>query len=390
MKKLTPRFKKWLERRSRKKLNKSEPRARRYSCMVNVWAGEEFEDMLCTSPPKVAPSVLCFNDNSINTLEFFGYMRRKLRFYGGHPSRGWGIKRGRRGKIPRIKGYIDFSAINVVSTPAALVLAAEYDRLRRLAKSPPATVNLHEWKPGVFKKLYELGFFDIVGLSERVEKYHVPESDVLTMRIITGSNATELQKASESLEELSSFLGDRALLGDGIRNALASAISEGMVNVARHAYPSDYQFQYTHVNAWWMTASANRSTKRLTVVLFDQGASIPVTLQKKPLTLRMADFIKRNILFERTFEYQDDATYIEGAMAIGATQTREAGRGYGLPQMKDLIDLCGAGALTILSRGGAYRYIVGVDPEKVTYHQSVGGTLIVWELDLSRAEHGER
>ena len=46
-------------------------------------------------------------------------------------------------------------------------------------------------------------------------------------------------------------------------------------------------------------------------------------------------YILQNLLVEKQFEYQDDATYIEGAMRHGRTQTQERGRGEGLPQMKE-------------------------------------------------------
>ncbi|MAS41711.1 MAG: hypothetical protein CML46_17745 [Rhodobacteraceae bacterium] len=96
----------------------------------------------------------------------------------------------------------------------------------------------------------------------------------------------------------------------------------------------------------------------------------------------LVDMLRRPLSSQPEFEFQDDAIYIEGAMARGETQTGEPGRGEGLPQMMELVDICGSGSLTIYSRGGMARYRCGQDIEIRSFPHSVGGTLIEWEMEF--------
>ena len=98
------------------------------------------------------------------------------------------------------------------------------------------------------------------------------------MKIITGRNATELREACRNIQELCKFIGNGKMLSEDIEISLNNAISEAMTNVAKHAYPATHPFKHKHVNRWWITASADRKTAELTIIIYDQGASIPVTL----------------------------------------------------------------------------------------------------------------
>ncbi len=393
MKKLTVRYKRWLVRRAHSGLLlKSKRRGRRssvYSRIVTAWFGDRIEKVLCNREPRRPPETICLQENPSETLTFFDEWRGRHAISGSEtdPQRyRWVAKPKKNGKLGRIGGYVDYSAIKFISTASALTIAAEYDRARRLIGDVPPTINLDDWSEQVFSKLFELGFFEIVGLSQSVGQLYQDSGDVRTMKIVSGRNAADLQRTSENLIELSKFIDASGPLDDDIVSALNSALSEAMVNVARHAYPEDYDFAYKHVDSWWMTASAHRGHRLLTVVMYDQGASIPVTFPKKKWTRAVQDFVIRNLTLQKEFEYQDDAAYIEGAMRRGETQTGEPGRGEGLPQMMDLVDICGAGSLTIWSRGGAGRYTHGKGIQSSSHRRSVGGTLIEWVIDLSRIE----
>jgi hypothetical protein len=382
MNKLTVRYKRWLVRRSR---NGAKRRSLNRH-IVTAWFGDRVEEVLCVREPRRPPAVICLEKNLIETLSFLDDWRNRhaIRSSVADPKRyQWSIKPKRKGKLRRINGYVDYSNIEFISTAAALVIAAEYDRAGRLMESVPPTINLKHWSDSVFAKLYELGFFEIVRLSENVDRLYQDAGEVRTMRIVSGTNAADLQRTSEDLIQLSKFIDEGGPLSEDTIFALNSALSEAMVNVARHAYPRDYEFSYKHVDSWWVTASAHRGNKRLTVVMYDQGASIPVTFPKKDWTRAVQDFVVRNLTLHKEFEYQDDSTFIKGAMRRGQTQTGEPGRGEGLPQMMELIDVCGAGSLTIWSRGGVCRYVMGREIESYSYPCSVGGTLIEWVIDLT-------
>lgn len=393
MKKLTGRYKRWLVRRARIG-SRTQRRTRTKTIsnqrhVVTAWFGDRVEEVLCVREPRRPPSVICLHENAVETLSFFDEWRSKhaIKSTVANPQRyEWVGKPTRNGRLGRIKGYVDYSVIKSISTASALIIAAEYDRAAKLIGSVPPTINLDDWSEQVFSKLYELGFFEIVGLSQDVGQLYQDSGNVRTMRIVSGTNAADLQRTSEDLIALSKFIDEGGPLSEDIVSALNSALSEAMVNVSRHAYPQDYGFSYQHVGSWWVTASAHRGNRRLTVVMYDQGASIPVTLPKKRWTRAVQDFVMRNLTLHKEFEYQDDAAYIEGAMRRGETQTAEPGRGEGLPQMMELIDICGAGSLTIWSRGGVCRYVPGRGIERTSHRSSVGGTLIEWVIDLPRIE----
>lgn len=391
MKKLSKGYKKWLlyrsQRQFRQRRRYSRYRQRPSRHIVRAWSGEAIQRVISTRPPYKPPPIICFRENTVATLAFFDRWREDfaIRRHRDNVQRyKWLSPPNRSGRLPRIRGYIDFSEISNIATAPALVMAAEYDRAAQLIGSTPPTINLDEWNRDVLSKLFQLGFFDILGITDNVRELYHDDGAVRTMRIVRGTNTSDLQRTSERLISLSNFLDADGPMTEEVVLALNSALSEAMANVARHAYPPEFDFRFTHVNAWWVTASADRTNRRLTVVVYDQGASIPVTIPQKPWMHSVQQYILQNLLVEKQFEYQDDATYIEGAMRHGRTQTQERGRGEGLPQMKELVDICGGGSLTIWSRGGVCQYTPDAELAKATYEFSVGGTLIEWVMDLPR------
>lgn len=389
MKRLTKRYKKWLVRRARaghteRKRLPREGRNRRVS-VVDAWFGDRVEEVLCVREPTRPPRVMCLDKNTDEVLSFLDSWRKKYAIKSSIKNLkryDWTIRPPRGSSKKRIMGYVDYSAITEISTAVALVIAAEYDRGARLLGSAPPTINLHSWSDEVFSKFYELGFFSIVGLTGSISDLYMDSDLVRTMRIVSGKNTADLRRTSESLIELSKFIDESGPISEELELALNSALSEGMANVSRHAYPEDFDSEVHHVESWWVTASAHRGKRRLTVVMYDQGATIPVTLPRKKWMQAVQDFVTRNLLPHREFDFQDDATYIAGALERGQTQTGQPGRGEGLPQMKELIDICGAGSLTIWSRGGMCRYEPDTALQRTSFPYSIGGTLIEWVIDL--------
>ena len=387
MKKLTPRYKIWLLRRmrkSRKKLNKIRDRAREVH-IVQAWFGEEIEEMISDRRPNLPPSTLCLKSNPDETLSFLEDWRKRFRAI--NPSNTnvkfeW-FKRPKNPRAKkRINGFTDFSYIQEISTALSLLLTAEYDRVRQLIGGVPPTINLHEWKTPVFRRLFEIGFFDVLGLTKGVEDRYVTSGDIKTMKIISGSNASELQTASESILELSRFLGNEKPISADVEIALNNALSEAMINVSKHAYPDDHVFRHRHIGKWWVTASVDRVRRELTIVIYDQGATIPITFPKKDFSQSVRDFFESVLTTEPEFDYANDGSYIEGAMKPGRSQTNQKFRGLGLPEMKDLIDICGQGSLRIFSRGGECYYAFGQRLQRRSRRYSIGGTLIEWTLYL--------
>lgn len=397
MKKLTFKYKKWLLNRIRKsaktKFQKNllpKQNKIRTAHQVTLWSGGKSEKAISVRRPTIPPSNFCFRDNLTSTLEFIANWREQLHTNSRNAKSTWVKRSKKHGRLPRINGYTDFSKIDYISTAAAVVLAAEYERMKVILKGVPPTVNLKSWSENLFRKLFQLGFFEIVGLASGLEDSISTDGDVKSMRIVSGTNATELEEACNNIRELSKFIDQQGPMDQRVSVALNSALSEAMINVSRHAYEEIHKFQYRHVGKWWVTASANRKNRVLTIVIYDQGASIPVTFPNKNWSQAVRDFLSNAINSTPEFDFQNDSAYIEGAMRPGNTQTDEVNRGLGLPEMKDLVDICGTGRLTIYSRGGVVSYKPGADTQILSHPHSIGGTLIEWILRLPEStEHDQ-
>lgn len=389
MKKLSKRHRKWLNHRCRKKQRRVVARTRRsHGGVVSAWLGDDFVNVLIRERPRQPPSVICFRQNPDETLKFLADLREGIAHRVGSVQKAEWIKPPRRKHgLPWMRTYVDYSKIEFISTAASVVMAAEYDRAARLCKKPPPAIELHRWNKKAFQKLFEMGFFEIVGLVQGTGRTISVSEHLKTMQIVSGTDAQGLEEASKAILELSQFISDPSPLPDEVFVALNTALSEALSNVTRWAYTEDHSFRFTHLSRWWITATADREKRTLTVVLYDQGATIPATFPRKNLHQSVKDFILRNLSLTPTFGYCDDGIYIEGATRQGRSATDRSWHGKGLPQMIDLIKICGNGSLTILSRGGMYRYDHAAGSTRESRPFSVGGTLIEWELHLPRDEN---
>ncbi|MFC5385151.1 hypothetical protein ACFPLB_04125 [Aquamicrobium segne] len=282
-----------------------------------------------------------------------------------------------------MRSYIDFAQIEEISTSCALVLAAEYERIKSFTDGPTPIVNLHQWSTPVFNRLWQLGFFPLVGVTESSLAEQVEEDErSMTLKFFSGSNAEETEQADKMLQRLAQFIDPENELPIEIAIPLNSALSEAMVNVRAHAYPANFRFHYRHINRWWFTGSADRINRTLTVAIYDQGATIPVTYPPRATADKVRAFLAENWPFQESHIYAADAVHIEAAMRYGNTQTGRANRGKGLPQMQEVIDACGTGRLMILSRGGRYTYRNAGKSERSAFQSSIGGTLIEWTVKI--------
>lgn len=335
--------------------------------------------------PSQPPDKLCFLSNSRATLKFFAELRGPTLRMGklaGDNGREWVSYSGKKQK-PSINRFCDYSKLHEISTSAALVLTAEYARAGRVTGSVPPTLNLGAWPMGLFNPLYEIGFFEIVGLNDETSERYSVRGSKKTLRIIEGSDAEKLAEAAVAIETLVSEQLDVDLSDKSIDLPLTNALSEAMINVQRHAYTAEHNFKYKHLGCWWVTASTDSEMRELRVAIYDQGATIPITFPQKQLSAVVMDTIRRNWHQEPEFEYQNDSVYILSAMKTGKSQTNKLHRGLGLPEMQELIDDCPVGSsLTVISRGGLYMYQNGTRGYRESFPFSVGGTLIEWVIKL--------
>lgn len=405
MKRLSERHKSWLLRRAarqaRTRLRRSGARkgqAARSAVpfsrdgtrpeVVQAWWGDRVEKLLAVNGKISPPYVLSFDENAGDTLAFLNKLTTSLAFRVDEDprdgKRSWAFKAPGFG-LRHAGPYFDFAQIQRIETAPAVVVAAEYDRARRLMDRTPPTVNLEKWSDSAFKALFELGFFEIVGLAVATEERYLDlkDGDTRLMRLTSGANADELRETCRSILDLSAFIDPEAPLSGEIETALNSALGEAIVNVSSHAYLDTIPREIRQVKRWWVAASANKSTRALNVVAYDQGASIPGTLPTRSWFKKVTDWATLRAAVEPfTKPFYRDPDYLEYAMQFGNSSTGQEGRGQGLPQMKEFIDICGAGKLDILSRHGRCSYTVENQFSRTYLDRPVDGTLVVWNMRL--------
>ncbi|WP_141103920.1 ATP-binding protein [Rhizobium sp. R634] len=348
---------------------------------IRIWVGEDVAFAISSRAPTKPPAIMCLERNTVEVTEFLENLRRRLLRPIANPK--W-LTKTTGNSLQKVKGYLDFGAIKEISTAAALVLAAEYERVVSIIGEPPPLINLDEWNEDVILRLWQLGFFTTIGITPKPDQFMTSSEDVMTLRFLSGSNAQETEAADKMLVELGNFLDPDNDLPEEIRLPLTTALSEAMINVRRHAYPDDHRFRFKHINRWWLTGSADRARRKLTVVIYDQGATIPITYSKLSESLDIREWILSIVRIAPKSDnpFAEDGARIAAAAKFGNTQTGKSYRGKGLPDMQNAIDCCENGRLTILSRGGRYVY-EGKDRTSIaSYPCSIGGTLIEWTLTL--------
>ena len=361
---------------------------------VEIWDGTSVEKAVFYGEPRRPPETLCFDVNTDPTLRFLANLRRNISSGKDAQQRkvSWIDRRG--AGLPRVKSYYDFSNIGTFSTGPALVISALYERAKEAIGKVPPAIDFPNWSPQAFQTLYEIGFFEIIGHApaEQIREVYVEKKDALykVSKILTGRNADGLEEASNVLLELLKYLSVDPGTSEDLITDINSAVSEAMINVARHAYPDYFVSVSTDLclRQWWMSAKADKGTNTLTIVIYDQGATIPGTLPRREwfydtVGLAMKALVPNYELGSESGTI--DHEFINYSMKKGKTQTNDAQRGLGLPQMQGLIDICPDGTLSILSRRGLYKYGKNIGVYKRALDCEIEGTLIEWELTLPRA-----
>lgn len=263
---------------------------------------------------------------------------------------------------------LGFESIRYISPAAALVLASEVDMWKeRIGGNMRAA---HEsWDSDIKRLLCEMGYFELLGL----ERPATPAStgNVTFLNFQRGaSGPVDKGKLAQELR-----IAIEGIVGQQIKkHEFFQGLSEAMVNVGQHAYPS--ATVAPSKKYWWQSASFSRRNQVLTVMFYDQGIGIPQSL---PAT----GFLER---IRARFDAWPDSLKIKAAMKYGRSQTRRGERGKGLQDLVKFARAYPEGRLSIYSRKGLYR-IQHTGDDKITptlrdHEMSVGGTLIEWSVRL--------
>lgn len=389
MKKISQKNKNFQNKKSKFSRKNRNSKLQKIPIKVEIWDGLKIEEAICKKKPMIPPEKICFIENLDETLIFLKNLREAIGKKETLKKRKNLWIRRRENKLPTIVSYCDFSKIKKLSVSSALIIAASYDRAKQIASKVPPVVNYNSWSNETLHVLYEIGFFKLISSTFDVSKPETYDekkySDIKILKAMSGFNANNIPEFSDKISILLQFLFKEISVHQGLLIEMNSAIGEAMSNVSAHAYPMDYisTSDYVTVKRWWVTARIDRSISKLTLVIYDQGASIPGTLQKKDNFIVNFTRWIRGIFTASTINHGNlDHEYIDYSMISGKTQTQTEGRGLGLPQMQDLLDKCTDGTLTVISRRGLCRYKKGTKVQKIPLETGLEGTLVEWDLQL--------
>lgn len=281
--------------------------------------------------------------------------------------------------------YYDFSLIEEVSTAASVVIAAEYERGKIIVGAPPPAINLDRWSPSAFSKLYGMGFFEAVGLSTARAERFTDRNGNITMQILSGSRGDQLEEAATALERLlaDTLQPGRAEIDADLEELLFwinTAVSEALTNVSNWAYEN---LSRKGPKRWWVAATLAPLTKSLTVVVYDQGVTIPKSLDRRDWFQDMVTKVRTLWGTSEADGAWTDSQWIAAALEYRRSRSRLDHRGKGLPQMVDILDHCPDGSLRIVSGAGSCYLEKGAEVvEEAPLRNPIMGTLIEWKLSL--------
>ncbi len=285
----------------------------------------------------------------------------------------------RRGGSVRSAGHVPFEDIETITPAAALLMAAEYDRHRRMQHRTLYSIRRKLWKPSVDAMLVDIGFLKLLGVDKQASGASQPDDRRYRTLSMTSGDQADGRQVGLFQDALSGVLGEDLETEAGMR--LYEGLIEAMNNVIQHAYPANYSSPRSVKNRWWLTGSFDRQTGRLHIVFLDHGVSIPAALPRSKWREKALEFLGHMYdIVTLGRSGSDDAERIHAAMEVGRSGTDDQGRGHGLAQMRYFVDKAPAGRMRILSRRGQYLFETGSAKPDLRNHDSpIRGTLIEWE-----------
>jgi hypothetical protein len=285
--------------------------------------------------------------------------------------------------------YVDLRPLERISPAAALLFVSEFDRWKRLHHHRLRARDSAEWNPDVKELLRQMGFFQLLNVTDDDE---LPPSQVRR-------NTTFLQFTSGYAISGSSIRGLRELIESAIgkqlkkesRLLLFQAISEAITNVGHHAYGVKAAVNLKR-EPWWMSASIDYAASLVTVMVLDHGIGIPRTLPTKPLgDVRKEVFLRSLRHFfgvSSLAGFNDDARMIEAAIFLGRSRTNQRYRGHGLSRDVQYLvkEIEGSAKLRIHSNCGQYVFEKSGSGNETTTlknrKESLGGTFVEWQFQF--------
>ncbi|HHF3133866.1 TPA: ATP-binding protein [Vibrio diabolicus] len=167
---------------------------------------------------------------------------------------------------------------------------------------------------------------------------------------------------AESVRHILDYIRSSLRVEDkGILRSVYSALTELLYNIREHAYPEVTDNSYCP----WSVTLTRVGDGRLSIVVEDNGISIPVSILQKVFNHR-ASLSNANC---------DDSMLITQAVNYTSTNN-SSGRGKGLKSILRLIDADSLEALCISSRNGVFCYPSEASLSSYAGNNSVNGTVV--------------
>jgi hypothetical protein len=349
MKRLSSRRMKWLRKRAANQL-----RRRSGASIIASYQSEAGEQKVTAGRSKSLPAKLCLHTSLEDSVSFFHRFRLDTKFPKAHYSRTPTSKK--RGRLKQLRNFYDFVPLTNVTPGAALILAAEFDRLNSSVNRKPTTIDVEKWDEHVYGMLFHLGFFKLLGFSEgRIKRQALTRppmlADLKIMPMVSGTLA-DLTMAAEEIKSLFSTVD----ANKDLEVKLFSALIDAIENVVNHAYDGlSINDRKLIPRRWWISGAASNLERSITVSIFDQGISIPVSLPIK----WNKDKLFASVLSKfgpGPWRDGQDGEAVRAAMFLSNTSTGISSRGKGLHKIKEIMSELNGGSLLILSRKGCYKW----------------------------------
>jgi hypothetical protein len=312
-----------------------------------------------------APEKFTLNTNLDGVLRFVYEMRRQVfidrRFL--NPA---------SGIVPI---YLNLDAIREIDLRGALILAAEFDRIRTVLGFKPI-LDDHHWDPTIRATLHALGLHEItqayrrdksvaIRSSEISENFQSDRFQIIKMRSGVGSsNVLAKEMRDELFEACRPFSSARPQ----IYNVLVEAFN----NSREHAYPDGSgEDGIPSMRGWWAGAIVDHHLGVFQLAVFDQGIGIPERFS------RQHDVSRRE---RQQAGGSGDMLVIQRAAQQGITSTQRPGRGNGLWQMTDLTRTLSGSHVEFMSLAGSVTYRSGIASGCFIPPQRFCGTMITWHV----------
>lgn len=335
--------------------------------------------------PRPVPEVMSLASNYEAVMRWYSNLREKmsatiLRRLSGRRTSG-------------MHSYYDFSTISEITPEVALLIASEYDRAVKITGARFGLYNTRLWRRSVKDMLEDIGFFDLLGIQLR-ESRSRNENRYVKMCDFRSSQSVQSDVIGPFVEMLvENFLAiDASTLLDDDKVSktmkLFGALVEATENTRQHAYSAAMRSDPTCAPRWWLTGAAYPEQKRLTLIVYDHGVSIPGSLSMDGRSAWPGlgwigrGLSRLGIATERMDDPSNDHVKIRLAMAYGRSSTAAPNRGKGLRAIQEAVRHCKRGQLSIRSRSGEYVYTSDGRPQARIPPVPIPGTMIVWDLWL--------